>query len=360
MKRRIMASACVLGLALGLGAQGAGTQGKSAAGIDIPISGLGWSVASPVKAKKKYTIAIVVKNNVNPWMNANAAGFVAAGKAMGFTPIVLSPAKNDNVEEQSRVVDDLIQRKVDGIIIHPVDSNGIVPCVERAYAAKIPVIIEGTAANTTKKLAWYGTQYYEQGKYLAKYVAEALKGKGNVIYLPGPPEAQNSIERTKAIHEVFAQYPGIKIISEQPAYFRRVDAMQVMENLAQKYKASDIGAVIGGNDESAMGAIMALEGAGYKTGLRRGGILVAGFDCNEDASYAIKEGKMDVSINPDPPSLGWLGAAYLVRYLNDGTKPPEGYIPYPDLATVKGAIVDKTNIDYYIDTIAWWKIPKDK
>lgn len=324
---------------------------------EYPIQGLGWKVTSDVKADKPYTIACVVKNNTNPWMSGFSAGFEAAAASMGFNAIVLSPAKNDNIEEQARVVDDLIQRKVDGIVISPIDSNGIVPCIERAYAAGIPVIAVGTAANTDQIFGFIGTQYYEQGKYIAQYLVDALGGKGNIINLPGPPEAQNAHERNAGIHEVLDAYPDIKIIAEQPSNFRRADGLTVTENMIQKFKESEIDAIIGSNDEAAMGVIMALEGAGYKVGSKKGGIMVAGFDCNEDASYAIQEGRLEVSINPDPPSLGWLGAAYIVQYLNDGTKCPEGYIPYPDLNTMEGVIVDSTNIDYYIDNLAWWKQP---
>jgi ribose transport system substrate-binding protein len=341
------------------GIAGAAVKPINAKNLDsYSIEGLGWNVTTNVKADKPYTIAIVLKNNVNPWMNGNGAGFLAAGKAMGFNALVLAPAKNDNIEEQSRIVDDLVQRKVDAIIVHPVDSNGIVPCVERAYDAGIPVYIEGTAANTDKTFGWYGTHYYEQGKYIAQWVANALNGKGKVINLPGPPEAQNAIERNNAVHDVFKNYPGIEIIAEQPSYFRRVDGMQVTENLIQKFGEDEIDAIIGSNDEAAMGALMALEGAGFKTGLQNDGILIAGFDCNEDASYAIKEGRMDVSVNPDPPSLGWLGAAYLVQYLNDKTLPPDRFIAYPNIEKMEGVVVDKTNVDYYIDNIAWWKIPE--
>ena len=164
-----------------------------------PIEGLGWNVTSDVKAEGEYTIACVVKNNTNPWMAGFSGGFEKAAESMGFTPIVLSPAKNDNIEEQARVVDDLIQRQVDGIVITPIDSNGIVPCLERAYAAGIPVIVVGTAANTDQIFGFIGTQYYEQGKYIAEYIVEALGGKGNIINLPGPPEAQNAHERNAGI-----------------------------------------------------------------------------------------------------------------------------------------------------------------
>ena len=117
------------------------------------------------------------------------------------------------------------------------------------------------------------------------------------------------------------------------------------------------GVVIGGNDEAAMGAIMALQGAGYKLG-GEDGIFVTGFDCNEDASYAIQNGTLGASINPDPVSLGYLGAVFLVQYLNDGTLFPESFVPWPSMEDMSNLIVDSRNIDEYIDTMAWWKIPE--
>lgn len=362
MKRGFILILVVVTVCLSLFASGkteqtsVGAQLGSTSLSEYPIEGLGWTTTSSVKAKRKYTIACVVKNNTNPWMSGLIGGFEAAAESMGFNAISLAPAKNDNSESQVSVVDDLIQRGVDAIIIAPIDSNGIVPAMERAYAAGIPTIIVGTAANTDQIFGFIGTQYYEQGKYIAQYLADKLGGKGNIINLPGPPEAQNALDRNAGIHEVFKKYPDIHIIAEQPSNFRRADGLSVMENLMQKYSEDEIDAVIGSNDEAAMGVVMALEGGGYKLGSKNGGIMVVGFDCNEDASYAIRDGKMEASINPDPVSLGWLGAAYVVQYLNNGTKCPEGYIPYPDLTTMD-ALVDSTNIDDYINSIAWWKKP---
>ncbi len=322
-----------------------------------PVDGLAWSVTTTVKAKTNYSIAMIVKNNTNPFMNGVLGGFKKAGTDMGFTPLLLSPATADSNEEQSRLVDDMIQRGVDAICIHPVDSNGIVPALERAWEAGIPVLVQGTKANTNQIFGWYGTKYYDQGIMIAEYIAKALKYAGNVIYLPGPPQAQNSQDRTKAIHDVFAKYPKIKIIAEQPSNFQRAEGMNVTENLLQKFREDEIDCIIGSNDEAAMGAIMALQGAGYKVGLQNGGIMVSGFDCNKDASYAIQKGLLDVSINPDPVSLGYIGAVFLVQYLNDGKLFPSSFVDWPNLNLVSGVIVDHTNIDKYINTLAWWKTP---
>ena len=173
-----------------------------------PIKGLAWNATTDVRAKGDYTIAMIVKNNTNPFMNGVLEGFKKAGLDVGFTPLLLSPANADSNEEQARLVDDMIQRGVDAICIHPIDSNGIVPALERAWEAGIPVLVQGTKANTNQIFGWYGTKYYDQGVMIAEYLAKALNYTGNIIYLPGPPQAQNSQDRTNAIYDVFKKYPG--------------------------------------------------------------------------------------------------------------------------------------------------------
>jgi ABC-type sugar transport system substrate-binding protein len=319
-----------------------------AAGIQYPISGIGPRVKTNVKAKKPYTIACIVKNSTNPYMVKQLDGFSKAAKAIGFKAITLSPAKQDSVEEQARIIEDLLQRGVDAIIVHPADSNGIVPAIEKAVAQGVPVGIIGTEANTDKYLFRTGVDYKETGFAIGEWIAKKLKGKGEIVILEGPPQAQNAHDRLDGIMDALKKYgKNIKVLASQTANFRRVEGMQVMENFLQRFKKID--AVIGMNDEEAMGAVMAIDAAG------RGneGIIVAGFDGNQDTSYAIKEGRMHVSFNGDPPSSAWCAAAYMVKYLNDGTKPPARFVPYPFPSSQ--TYVTQENVDDYLKNLAWWK-----
>ena len=323
--------------------------------IEMPVTGLGWNATTEVKAKENYTIAMIVKNNTNPFMNGILNGFKKAADEAGFEALLLSPQTADSNEDQVRLVEDMIQRGVDAICIHPVDSNGIVPALEKAWDAGIPVLVQGTQANTDKIYGWYGTKYADEATLIAEYMCNALNGEGNVIYITGPQQARNALDEIEATHAVLEKYPGIKLLEEQPGNFNRATSMSVMENLIQKYDEDEIDWVIGGNDECAMGAIAAMENAGWTLGFENGGIGVSGIDCNQDASNAMAEGTLTVSINPDPVSLGYIGAIFLVNYLNDGTLFPE-YVAWPDFKTAEDVIVDSSSIDTYLDN-AWWKDP---
>ena len=97
--------------------------------IEYPVQGLSWNATTDVKANGEYTIAMIVKNNTNPFMNGVLNGFEKAANDMGFEALLLSPQTADSNEDQVRLVEDMIQRGVDAICIHPVDSNGIVPAL---------------------------------------------------------------------------------------------------------------------------------------------------------------------------------------------------------------------------------------
>ena len=329
-------------------AAGKAPRAEISGDIDYILQGLGLGVTTDLKAKEKYTLACVVKNSTNPYMVKQLEGMKMAGEIMGFEAVTLAPAKQDNIEEQVRIVEDLIQKGVDGIVIHPSDSNGIVPVMEKAMSMGIPVAVIGTPANTDEYTFRTGVDYYETGVVVGEWVAKALKGSGKVIILEGPPQAQNAHERNDGILESFSKYDGIEVIASQTGNFRRLEGMQVMENLIQQF-GDDFDAVVAHNDEMAMGATMAIEAAGISGEDK----IVAGFDCNQDASMAIQKGAMDVSYNTDPISSAVCAAAYIVQYLNDGTLPETAFVPYP--AAAHKPLVTGNNINNFIDNVAWWK-----
>lgn len=313
----------------------------------LPTKGVGIKITTDVKANKRYSLACVVKTTTNPYMVKMLAGAKKAAKDMGCDMIALGPVKPSNIEEQVSIVEDLIQKGVQGFILHPSDSKGIMPAVRKANAKNIPVSTIGTpTADPTVAFMRSGVDYYKTGIIVATRVVKALGEKGNVIILEAAPGAQNGKERLQGIQDVFAKYPGIKIIASQTAHWNRVKGMQVMENLLQRFDKVD--AVIGMNDEMAIGAIQALKAAGIADK-----VIVAGFDANKDACIAIKNGDMLVSYNTDPFGSTYLATVYIVKYLNDPKAyPPQYFIPFPDKQ--ENPIIDKSNVDEFMATTAWW------
>lgn len=317
---------------------------ETASSSEFPVSGIGVTIDTQVKAAGEYKIGFIAKNSTNPYMVAQAEGVGKAGEVMGFEAITQAPGTADSVEEQVKIMEDMIQQGVNAIIVHCVDTNGIMPGVRKAEEAGITVVTIGTPAAEETFLRT-GVNYRETGEVIATQLAEKLGGKGKLIILEGPPGAANAIERLEGIKTVIAKYPDIEIVASQTANFKRTEGMQVTENLIQKY--TDVNAIIGMNDESALGAVQALKAAGMT------GVLVAGFDGSADATSAIESGDMFVTYNTDPFGSGFIACAYIVQFLNDGTTPPSTFVPFPSAAN--DPLITADTVADYKENIAWWK-----
>ncbi len=315
------------------------------AGTELPVTGIGAIINTDVKATGTYKIGYIAKNTTNPYMVAQSKGVAYAGEIMGFEAITQAPATADSVEEQVKIMEDMIQQGVNAIIVHCADSNGIMPGVRKAQDAGILVLTIGTPAAEDTFLRT-GVNYRETGEVIAEQIAQKLGGKGNVIILEGPPGAANAIERLNGINDTFAKYPDIKIVASQTANFKRTEGMQVTENLIQKY--TDVNAIIGMNDESALGAVQALKAAGMND------VIVGGFDGSADATAAVEAGDLYVTYNTDPYGSGFIACAYAVQYLNDGTMPPSTFVPFPSAADKP--LITADTVAEYKDKIAWWKV----
>ncbi|GAB2446116.1 hypothetical protein GCM10027162_48370 [Streptomyces incanus] len=180
-------------------------------------------------------------------------------------------------------------------------------------------IIAGPAATTTGRervdafreaLGVYGLPlpdaYIGQGDFQADSGRRVTEG---FLDLAEPPEvvlaadnltALGALDAIRACGSGFAEgleeYPGIKVVAEQPADFDRTKGLDVMTNLLQAHPGID--GVFAENDEMALGAIKAL---GSKAGKS---VQVVGFDGTPDGLKAVGEGTLYASVAQQPRELG--------------------------------------------------------
>jgi len=290
----------------------------------------------PAPAQKPLRMGLIVKNLVNPFWVYMRQGAEVAAKKHNIELTTYAPTKPDNVEEQIRIMEDLIQKKVDAIIIVPADSNGIVPGIERANAANIPVALANSNAFGGKVITFTGVENYAGMVQVAEYMAKKLGGKGNVVILEGVPGAQTAMDRKRAADDVLKKYPDIKVLASQTALNQRGEGMSVMENLLQRFPTID--AVFGTNDEMALGAIEALDAA-----KRLDKTMVSGFDCNNDAVRAISQGRMVVTLDQQPGEQAASALEAAVQFLQGKDVPKRIVTP--------AALVDTSNVASYLSRL---------
>ncbi len=244
-------------------------------------------------------IGFSVSTQVNPFYKAMADGVREQAKAEGLEVTILNA--DDKLEKQIADVEDLIQKKVQVIVINAT-HDGAAAVLNKAVEAGIPVITLQRGMPGAKVAAHIGTNNVVIGRDGAEWVAKKLNGKGNVVVMEGIPGAASSEDRKKGSAEVWPKYPGIKIVAQQSGKYDRAVALGVMENILQAQPQID--AVFCFNDEMAMGALAAVKAA------RRSGIVITGMDANKDAREAVEKGELAMTIALPPFDIGKMGAQY--------------------------------------------------
>jgi len=277
--------------------------------------------AAAAKADKELWIVFSVKNIVNPFWKACWVG--AQKAAAGYKGIKLtytSPTASDSIEEQMRIFDDIILKRPDGIVFVPTDYVALAPTVAKMNKAKIPVFNYCNELTGGTYEIYVGSNDEQMAYEEAKYVFKAAGNKGNVIIQHGVPGASTAQDRVKGFERALKETPGMKLLTIQPADYNRLKAMQVMENLLQRYPKIDV--VLAANDEQALGCVEAIDAAGR---LRE--IKVTGIDANPDAAHSILAGRQFLSADYNGHDQGYIVTKAAIEYLHGNKIPKKVLLP---------------------------------
>ena len=286
--------------------------------------------AAPVWAQGKTPkIAFFVKNVTNPFWKACRIGAEKAAKELKIDLEVVAPTKPDNIEEQTRLVEDWIVKKPDAFVFVPVDYKALVPSIQKANQAGIPIINYNNVMTDIQKVTFIGSDDEMFEYEMCKYLFKSMGGKGKIVHIDGVPAAITAQNRKKGFDRAVKETPGIEVLASQPGQYRRLPAQQVFENLMQRFP--EIDAVVSANDDMAVGVVEALQAAG-----RGGKTKVVGIDGIPDAIQAIADGKMFSTVDFSGHDQSYLAVQAAVRHLKGEKIPPQILLPV--------FIIDKANV----------------
>lgn len=285
----------------------------------------------------KPTMGITLISFYNPFFIALRDGAKAELEAIGGT--LLENDSQQDVAKQMAAVESFIAQKVDAILLNAVDSAGIIPAVEAANKAGIPVITVDNDASGGDVACLVASDNVMAGKLCAEYMVARLKKEkgveaGNVVILDALP-VTGVLQRIQGFMSVIQQYPQIRIVSTQNAQGNRTDGLNVMENILQAQPQID--AVFAINDPSALGALSAIETAG-----REKEMFIVSVDGAKEAMEAIKKGgAFAMTAAQFPTEIGKYGVQMALKVLN-GEK-VDRFVPVPvEIVTIE-------NVDEYLE-----------
>jgi len=230
---------------------------------------------------------------------------------------------------QNDQVETFIAQGVQAIIVAPTDSSGIKPVIAEARAKGIPVFTADIAAHGADVVSHIASDNERGGVLLAEYLAQHLNGKGKVGIIDHPMVASVQ-DRTKGFEATLAKYPEMTIVQKVPGEGQRDKALRVTQDLLQAHP--DLDAIFGINDDSALGALAAVEAAGLQEK-----IIIVGFDGTPEAEKTIAEGKaLKADAVQYPDKIGKKTIEVIAAYMRGESVPP--------LAPVEVGLIDAESL----------------
>lgn len=191
-------------------------------------------------------------------MIEEAQATAAAWAEKGVKVEVVVQSGNVDVQGQIGHVRNFINQGVDAILINPNSPTAFDPIFKQAKGRNILVI--ATDAEVSSKDAIYvGIDQKAWAAQSAQWLADTLKGKGNVVTINGIAGNPANEARVAGYKEVFAKYPDIKVLNEANASWDQAQGQQAMQNLLATYPGIN-GVWV--QDGMADGAWRAIEAAG--------------------------------------------------------------------------------------------------
>lgn len=286
------------------------------------------------QTKALKSIGVTVGDLGNPFFVQVGKGAEAGAKKLGGENVKLTVVSSGyDLNQQFNQVQNFVASQTNLILLNAADSKGIAPAVINAKQAGIPVIAVDVAAEGGVD-ATITSNNVQAGEIGCRYIADRLKGKGNVIIINGPP-VTSVIDRVKGCEQVLAKYSGIKVLSrDQNAEGSRDGGLRVMSDLLTTFPKID--AVFAINDPTGIGAELAAKQA------KRSEFFIVGVDGAPEAKSAIatKDSLFVATAAQDPFQM----AVKAVEVGNDilqGKKPTSSTILIP----VK--LVTRENVKQY-------------
>ena len=264
---------------------------------------------SPPIESKKTRIAFVVPVLDNPFFVDMTNAAIAKAKTMQNVEVVVKASTSvQDAIGQNQIVDDLITQKVDAICLVPTSSESIIPAIQKANSANIPVINIDNKIDAARVSAvgavvstYIGSDNFEGGKLAGQFIVEKLGGKGKVAILEGVSGNDAAIKRKSGFLEVLKASPGIEVVASQVANWNREQAFNIFQNILKAHP--DLNAVFACNDEMVLGASSALE----QSKIPKSKIVIVGFDAIKEAVNAVNAGRIDATIAQQPTLMGEKG-----------------------------------------------------
>jgi ribose transport system substrate-binding protein len=270
-------------------------------------------------ARPEVRIGVSLLTRTHPFYQDLEAGLAAEARAHGYELNVQSG--EFDVARQKDQVENFIVDRVSAIVVCPCDSKSIGTSVQAANRAGIPVFTADIAvlAEGVSVVSHIASDNVAGGRLAAQALSRALGGRGRIAIIDHP-EVESVIQRVRGFEEEMASQHDIRVVAKLSGRGMKDAAFRTAEDILQAHP--DLDGIFGINDDSALGALAAVEKAG-----RLGRVTIVGFDAVPEARQAIRAGRIYADVVQQPRTIGEETVKAVAGYLAGERVAPVHLIP---------------------------------
>ncbi|HTD87760.1 MAG TPA: substrate-binding domain-containing protein [Candidatus Binatia bacterium] len=264
-----------------------------------------------------YNIAVIPKGTSHEFWKSIHAGARKAEQELSTGGVKVNvnwkgPLREDDRDQQISVVENFTVRRVNGIVLAPLDRQALIAPVDTALRANIPVVIIDSGLSSDKPLSYIATDNFKGGQLAAEHLGKLLNGQGKVILLRYQVGSASTEQREAGFLDVMkSKFPNIQLIStDQYSGATRDSAYQAAQNLLNRF-AREVNGIFAPCEPVTVGMMLALRDAG-KAG---GAVKFVGFDAGTQSVEALKKGDIQGLVVQNPMMMGYLGVKTIVDHL---------------------------------------------
>jgi ribose transport system substrate-binding protein len=282
---------------------------------------------------RRPVVALVMKSLANEFFKTmeDGARRHQQAHATEYELVAAGIKDEQDVSRQIELVEQMIARRVDALVLAPADSKALVAAAGRALDAGLVVVNidnrldAGVLAERGVAIPFVGPDNRKGARRVAEAVAARLKPGDPIAIVEGAPNAFNGIQRRLGFEDA-ARAAGLPIVRSQSGHWETARANQVVAAIVSE--RPDVKAVLCANDSMALGAVAALKAAG-----RQGEVLVAGFDNITAVQQLVRDGPILATADQHGGELAIYGIEHALQMLRDRQARPADRETPVDLVT---------------------------
>ncbi len=305
------------------------------------LTGCGSGPKQENPSVKRLKIAIVTNNSSDWWAIARKGGDDAA-KELGNVDLDFRMLPEGTAAAQRALIDDLLARGVDGVMVSPLDVENQQDMLN-SVAARTLLFTLGADAPRSNRVMYVGSDDTDAGKMAGESVKKALPGGGKIMVFVGRSDAQNAVERLNGLKKGI-EGGNIEIIDVRTD---EADSAKAKMNAADTFtKYPDIAGMVGLWSYNTPAIVNAAKDAG-----KLGKVKIVGFDEDDQTLQAVKDGSVFATVAQQPYGFTKDAVIRIVTILRGDIST----IPTDKKAIFPTQIVDRSNVETF-----WSELKKNR